>query len=78
MNTIYIRFNCKLWLNKLRDLAHFSDSELLSLQILQMCSWFVDLHAVYEQIHLQLGYALKLHSETIKVVGHLLSSESAP
>lgn len=37
MNTIYSRLNFKFRINNLRDLAHFSNSELLSLQILQMC-----------------------------------------
>jgi len=43
-----------------------------------MCFWFVDMRAIYAQIHLQLGYALKVPPETIKVGGHLLFSETAP
>lgn len=37
MNTIYSRLNFKIQINNLGDLAHFSNGELLSLQILQMC-----------------------------------------
>lgn len=78
MNTIYSRINSMFQINNLRDLYHFSNIELLSLQILQMCFWFADVAGIFCTNDLQLCCALKVSPKTINVIGRLVLIETTP